>query len=174
VTQLPLVMQPVVRPRLRLLPDRRPSLVARRRDDCAQLTACEDAWIAAHDGEQARCPVHCDAYEMREGVDVTDLPEGTPRLAAIGKDPERRCTICGKPCPPPLEGPGRRARVCSEFCRKLRESRRMKARHDNKMRAAKRAQDQAATAAQGPASSAASRSTASRPPSSATRRASTS
>lgn len=46
-------------PRLRLVADKSGLIAPRRREDCALLAACEDAWIALHGDAQAKCPAGC-------------------------------------------------------------------------------------------------------------------
>lgn len=52
---------------LRLIEDKRPGLIQRRRSDCARLTACEGEWIEVHRGAEtnARCPVRSPSFKRR-------------------------------------------------------------------------------------------------------------
>ena len=56
-----------------LVEDRRKLVVERRRDDCANLRACEWDWVAAHGSAQGQCPVPCGYFAPRvdKGADVS-------------------------------------------------------------------------------------------------------
>lgn len=55
-------------PKLRLEADDSKILSPRRRVDCARLGRCEDDWIAAYGGAQARCPDTCRAFRALGGA----------------------------------------------------------------------------------------------------------
>lgn len=49
-----------------LVPDKRKGLIPRRREDCANLRACEWAWVAANGAAQGKCPTACGYFKVRD------------------------------------------------------------------------------------------------------------
>ena len=51
-----------------LIKDEHAGMIERRRGDCLRLRACEVEWIAAHGGEQAKCPSWCRHHVAAESA----------------------------------------------------------------------------------------------------------